>query len=160
MRVEAPRHPCTTVVGSVMSDRFGPKRPFGVTVVGVLAVLSGAFDVIGGIMLLILGSDPETADDFGGPALLTTAAIGEIALGAIMLVIALGLLRGNAVSRIAATVVQAVSLVMSVWVAIADPSTLGTEIPSALLALAILLLLWSGEASRYFRGLAPDEPIS
>ena len=44
---------------------------------------------------------------------------------------------------------------------IAQPSTsLGTEIPSGLLAIAVLVLLWTGEATRYFRGLAPDEPTS
>jgi hypothetical protein len=75
-------------------------------------------------------------------------------------IIAFGLLRGNAISRIAATVVQAFSLVMSIWLAITQPSTLGTELPSALLALAVLVLLWTGEATRYFRGLGPDQPTS
>jgi len=37
---------------------------------------------------------------------------------------------------------------------------LATEIVSALVAVALLMLLWSGEASRFFRGLAPDEPNS
>jgi len=148
------------VVGSLMSDQFGPKRPLGVTIVAALAIVSGAFDVLGGIVLFILGSDAETVEAFGGSALLATAAIAAIAIGVIMVIIAFGLLRGNAVSRLAATVVQAVSLVMSIWFAIVEPSTLGTEIPSALLALAILVLLWSGEATRYFRGLAPNEPTS
>jgi hypothetical protein len=143
-----------------MSDQFGPKRPLGVTIVAALAIISGAFDILGGILLLILGSDAEAAEAFGGSALLTTAAITAIAIGVIMVIIAFGLLRGNAVSRIAATVVQAFSLVMSIWLAITQPSTLGTEIPSALLALAVLVLLWSGESTRYFRGLAPDEPTS
>ena len=77
-----------------------------------------------------------------------------------MLIVAFGLLRGNSVARIAATVVQAVSLASSIWIGIAQPSTLATEIVSALVALAILMLLWSGEATRYFKGLAPDEPTS
>ena len=77
-----------------------------------------------------------------------------------MLVVSYGLLRGNSVSRIAATVVQVFSLASSIWIGVAQPSTLATEIVSALVALAILLLLWSGEATRYFKGLAPDEPTS
>jgi hypothetical protein len=143
-----------------MSDQFGPKRPLGVTIVAVLAIISGAFDILGGVLLFILGSDAEVTEAFGGSALLTTAAITAIVLGVIMVIIAFGLLRGNAISRIAATVVQAFSLVMSIWLAITQPSTLGTELPSALLAVAVLVLLWTGEATRYFRGLGPDQPTS
>jgi hypothetical protein len=143
-----------------MSDQFGPKRPLGVTIVAVLAIISGAFDILGGVLLFILGSDAEVTEAFGGSALLTTAAITAIVLGVIMVIIAFGLLRGNAISRIAATVVQAFSLVMSIWLAITQPSTLGTELPSALLALAVLVLLWTGEATRYFRGLGPDQPTN
>ena len=143
-----------------MSDQFGPKRPLGVTIVAALAIIAGAFDIIGGIALLATQSDPEVADAFGGAGIVTTVAIMEIALGIIMLVIAFGLLRGNAVSRIAATVVQVISLAGSIWIGIAQPATLATEIVSALIALAILMLLWSGEATRYFKGLAPDQPTS
>jgi len=143
-----------------MSDQFGPKRPLGVTIVAVLAILSGAFDIIGGIVLLAGQGDAELAEAFGGTGMLVTVAAVSIVIGVAILIIAVGLLRGNAVARVAATAVQVFSLVMSVWVAIAQPSSLGTEIPSALLAIAVLVLLWSGEASRYFRGLAPDEPVS
>jgi hypothetical protein len=143
-----------------MSDQFGPKRPLGVTIVAALAIVSGAFDIIGGIALLATLSNQEVADALGGAALATTLAIVEIAIGIIMLVIAWGLLRGNAVSRIAATVVQVISLAGSIWIGVAQPSTLATEIVSALVALAILMLLWTGEATRYFKGLAPDEPTS
>jgi hypothetical protein len=64
------------------------------------------------------------------------------------------------VSRIAATVVQAISLAGSILIGIAQPATLPTEIVSALVALAILMLLWSAEATRYFKGLAPGQPTS
>src|SRR5215207_9139019 len=126
--------------GPAMADQFGPKRPLGVTLVAALAIISGAFDVIGGTGMLV------------------TVATASILIGIATIIIAIGLLRGNAVSRIAATVLQVISLAMSVWLGIAQPSSLGTEIPSALLAIAVLVLLWSGEASRYFRGLTPDEP--
>ena len=142
-----------------MADQFGPKRPLGITIVAALAIVSGLFDVIGGIVLLF-GSDETAADRFGGAGVLTTVAILSIGLGLLMVVIAVGLLRGNPVARIAATIVQAFSLASSIWIGIAEPSQLATEIASALIALAILFLLWSGEATRYFRGLAPDEPTS
>jgi hypothetical protein len=143
-----------------MSDQFGPKRPLGVTIVAALAIISGIFDAIGGIVLLTMQSDPAVVDGFGGVGVLVTLAIGSILLGALTLVVAWGLLRGNSTARIAATVLQWLSLASSIWIGITQPSTLATEIVSALLAIAILLLLWSGEATRYFRGLAPDEPTS
>ena len=56
--------------------------------------------------------------------------------------------------------VQIFSLAASVTIGVMQTSSLATEIPSALFALAILLLLWATDATRYFRGLAPDEPVS
>ncbi len=143
-----------------MSDQFGPKRPLGVTIVAALSILAGVVDVIGGIVLLSMQGDPEVVDRAGGAGLLVTAAIVSILFGAFMILIAFGLLRGNSASRIAATVVQAVSLAGSLWIGLTQPSALPTEIVSALIALALLFLLWSGEAGRYFKGLAPDEPTA
>ena len=143
-----------------MSDQFGPKRPLGVTIVAALAIISGIFDVLGGLLLLPMQNDAAVADVFGGAGMVVALAVVSTLVGILTLVIAFGLLRGNPVARIAATILQALSLVMSIWVAIAQPSTLATEIPSALVALAIIVLLWSADATRYFRGLAPDEPTS
>lgn len=141
-----------------MSDQFGTKRPLGVTIVAALAIIAGIIDVIAGIMLLFVQAEPEVVDRAGGAGMLVTAAIVSLLLGAFMIVIAYGLLRGIAAARIAATVLQAFSLIESIWLGIVHPSTLPSEILSALIAIALLFLLWSGEASRYFKGLAPDEP--
>ena len=143
-----------------MSEQFGPKRPLGVTIVAILAIVSGIVDIIGGVALLPVQSDAEAAERFGGAGFLVAVAVTSIVLGAIMLVVAYGLFRGNAVSRFAATILQVISVAGSVSSGIAAPATLSTEIPSALLALALLFLLWTGEATRYFRGLAPGEPTS
>src|SRR5215207_327736 len=142
-----------------MSAQFGPKRPLGVTIVAVLAVVAGVFDVIGGIALLAVQGDAAAADRLGGVAVLVSLAVFSFVTGIVMLLIAWGLLRGNATARIAATVVQGFSLASSLWIGFTQPAMLATEIVSALIALALLMLLWSGEASRYFSGsLAPDEP--
>ena len=143
-----------------MSDQFGPKRPLGVTIVAALAIIAAVFDIIGGIVLLSMQGDTDAAAGFGGTGMMVTLGISSILFGAFMLVVSYGLLRGNSVSRIAATVVQVFSLASSIWIGVAQPSTLPTEILSGLLALAILMLLWSGEATRYFKGLAPDQPTS
>jgi len=143
-----------------MSDQFATKRPLGVTIVAALAIVSGIVDVSAGIMLLTLQSDPEIADRLGGPALIVAAAIVSILLGAATILISWALLRRNPTARIAMTVLQVLSLIGSLWLCFANPAMLPSEIFSALVAAALLFLLWSGEASRYFAGLAPDEPTA
>lgn len=143
-----------------MSDQFGPKRPLGVTIVAALAIISGILDVLGGLLLLPMQGDAAIVDVFGGSAMVVALAVISTLVGILTLVIAFGLLRGNPVARIAATILQVLSLAMSLWVGIAQPSALATELPSALLALAVIVLLWSADATRFFRGLAPDEPTS
>ena len=143
-----------------MSDQFGPKRPLGVTIVAALAIIAAVFDIIGGIVLLSMQGDTDAAAGFGGTGMMVTLGISSILFGAFMLVVSYGLLRGNSVSRIAATVVQVFSLASSIWIGVAQPSTLPTEILERPVALAILFLLWSREATRYFKGLAPDQPTS
>ena len=64
-----------------MSDQFGPKRPLGVTIVALLAILSGAFDIIGGIVLLAGQGDAELAEAFGGAGMLVTVAAVSILIG-------------------------------------------------------------------------------
>jgi hypothetical protein len=143
-----------------MSDQFATKRPLGVTIVAALAIIAGIIDLIAGVMLLVVQAEPSAVERAGGAGMIVTAAIVSLLLGAAMIIIAFGLLRGNAAARIAATVLQAFSLVESIWLAVVHPSLAPSEILSALIAVALLFLLWSGEASRYFRGLAPDEPTT
>jgi hypothetical protein len=143
-----------------MSDQLATKRPLGVTIVAALSIIAGIIDVIAGIMLLAVQADPAVVERAGGAGLVVTAAIVSLLLGAAMIVIAFGLLRGYATARIAATVLQVFSLAQSIWLGIVNPAMLPSEILSALLAIALLFLLWSGEASRYFKGLAPDEPAA
>ena len=134
----------------------GPRRPAAVTVVGALVWVNAALDLVAGFFLLIgatIGGDDQATRT-------TWAVMGSVSLlvGALAAVIAFGLMRGNPIARIAITAIELVSIIASVSAAIANPSSAVNEIVSALVALAIILLLWSAESSRYFRGLAPDEP--
>ena len=144
-----------------MSDQFGPKRPLGVTIVAALAIIAAAFDIIGGIVLLGMQGDTEAAAGFGGAGMMVTTVGSRRSLfGVFMLVVVLrpaAWQLGLADRRDGRAGLLARG---SIWIAVAQPATLPTEIASALLALAILLLLWSGEATRYFKGLAPDQPTS
>lgn len=143
-----------------MSDRgiLGAHRPAAVTVVGALVWVNAALDLVAGFFLLIgatIGGDDDATRA-------TWAIMGSVSLlsGALAAVIAFGLMRGNPVARIAITAIEVVSMAGSVSAAIANPSSATNEIVSALIALAIILLLWSAESTRYFRGLAPDQPAA
>lgn len=143
-----------------MSDRgvTGVRRPVGVTVVGALVWVNAALDLVAGVFLLVaatIGGDDDATRT-------TWAIMGSVSflVGALAAIIAFGLMNGNPVARIAITAIEVVSIVASVGAAIANPSSAANEIVSALVALAIILLLWSRESSRFFRGLAQDEPTS
>jgi hypothetical protein len=134
----------------------GVRRPVAVTVVGALVWVNAALDLVAGFFLLIgatIGGDDQATRT-------AWAIMGSVSLlvGALAAVIAFGLMRGNAVARIAITAIEVVSIAASVSAAIANPSSAVNEIVSALVALAIILLLWSSESTRFFRGLAPDQP--
>jgi len=141
-----------------MSDRpiAGVHRPTAVTVVGALVWVNAALDLVAGFFLLIgatIGGDDDATRT-------TWAIMGSVSLlvGALAAVIAFGLMRGNPVARIAITAIEVVSIAGSVSAAIANPSSATNEIVSALIAVAIIMLLWSAASSRFFRGLAPNQP--
>lgn len=143
-----------------MSERgiVGVRRPAAVTVVGALVWVNAALDLVAGFFLLIgatIGGDDQATRT-------TWAVMGSVSLlvGALAAVIAFGLMRGNPIARIAITAIELVSIAGSVSAAIANPSSASNEIVSALVALAIILLLWTAESTRFFRGLAADQPTA
>lgn len=143
-----------------MSERgiAGVRRPAAVTVVGALVWVNAALDLVAGFFLLIgatIGGDDQATRTMW-------AVMGSVSLlvGALAAVIAFGLMRGNPIARIAITAIELVSIAGSGSAAIANPSSAANEIVSALVALAIILLLWTAESTRFFRGLAADQPTA
>ncbi|MFK4728835.1 hypothetical protein ROT00_04040 [Agromyces mediolanus] len=128
------------------------KRPGGVTLVAVLTWISGLLDIIGGTLLLFQTSVAATAEAFGGASGLITSAIVSILIGAIVIVVANGLLRGSAVSRMVITVIEVLSIVASIFFAIAYPAGAIGEYFSAAIAVIVIALLWTGRANAFFRG--------
>ena len=70
-------------------------RPGGVTLVAVLAWISGLLDIFGGTILLFQTSVASTVEQFGGASALITSAIVSILVGAIVIIVATMLLRGS-----------------------------------------------------------------
>ncbi|WP_394553157.1 hypothetical protein ACDF64_02190 [Agromyces sp. MMS24-JH15] len=123
------------------------------TVVAVLAWISGALDIVGGVLLLLLAAVPSVSDDFGGAGPTIGAGIGSIILGLIVVIVAGGLLGGNTAARLIVTVVQVFSLIGGLFFAVAwygnRPEAI-TEWIGVAVSIAILLLLWTRKASAFF----------
>ena len=126
-------------------------RPGRVTLVAVLTWISGLLDIISGSLLLFQTSVSATVEQFGGESQLIASALLRILIGVVIIVVAIGLLRGNNASRVVITVFQMLSIIGSVFLAIAYPAGAIGEYFSIAVAAIVLILLWTGRASAYFR---------
>ena len=126
-------------------------RPGGVTLVAVLTWISGALDILGGTILLFQTSIASTVEQFGGASQLIASAILSILIGVVVIVVAVGLMRGSPASRIVITIFEALSIMSSIFLAIAYPAGAIGEYVSILIALVIIALLWTRRASAFFR---------
>ena len=126
-------------------------RPGGVTLVAVLAMISGVLDIIGGSLLLFQTSAEATVEQLGGESQLIASALFMILVGVVVIVVAIGLLRGNNASRIIITIFQMISIIGSVFLAIAYPPGAIAEYFSIAVAVIVLFLLWTRRASAFFR---------
>ncbi|GAA1831237.1 DUF7144 family membrane protein [Agromyces salentinus] len=126
-------------------------RPAGVTIVAVIAWLSGAVDIVVGTIMLLQASGIAIAPELGGAGTVYTAAIVSIILGVITVIVAAGLLSGNMAARLIVTVVQVLSIISSLFIAVANMGNPIGEWLSILVSLIVVLLLWTKAASQFFR---------
>ena len=128
------------------------KRPVTITLIGALAFIAGAIDMISGVLLFFRLSNEEIVANFGGSGGLITAAIGSIVVGLVTAVLGGLLLRGSWVARLVVTVLQVLSIIGSLFLAVAyigDPTVVGEWIGLAISVL-LVILLWTPKASRFF----------
>ena len=128
----------------------GVKRPTSVVVAAVLVFVAGAIDIISGAVLLVQPDAPEIEATFGGAEGVRGVAIGSIVLGAILVVLAYGVFRGNWIARMIVTVLEALSLISSLFLAVAYLGTAVGEWLGVFISALILILLWSRVAAPYF----------
>lgn len=126
-------------------------RPGSVTLVAVLAWISGVLDIIGGSVLLFQSGVDAVVDKLGGAAPLIGSGLFTILVGVAVIVLAIGLLRGSNAARVAITVLEAISIVGSAFLAIAYPAGAIGEFFSIAAALIVIALLWTGRANAFFR---------
>ena len=115
----------------------------------VLALLSGVIDIITGMLVLFGWSDPDTSG-LGGSGGVLAHSIGSMVVGVIVVVLSLGLWTGWPVARMVITVLQALSLIQSLFLAVAYLGNPVGEWASVLLSAIVLILLWTRPASAWF----------
>lgn len=117
-------------------------RPTGVTLVAVIAFLSGAVGVIAGTLLLIAA--------IMAPAALWLGVI-QLALGILTIAVGVGLLRGSRTARVLAAIVFALNLVSALFIIFFQQAQLWSGIAGGILALLGLILLFTRSANEFFR---------
>ena len=127
------------------------ERPGGVTLVAVLTWIGGALDILGGTLALFGTSVAAANEQVANASLYIAASIVVIAIGAVVIVVAVGLMRGSNGARIVVTVIEVVSIIGSIFLAIAYPAGAIGEYFGVAIALVIIALLWTRRANAFFR---------
>lgn len=123
-------------------------RTGGVTLVAVLAWISGALSVLGGVLVLIGsgGVEGATVEGVGTPA-----AWISIIIGVMTIAVGVGLLRGSNIARIIAAIVFILNLASALYTLFAHGWGNWSAIFAGILALIGLLLLFTPRANEFFR---------
>ena len=116
------------------------QRPLGVTLVAIIAWLSGFLQIIGSIFVII-----------AGVFVTWPAILGWISLviGVITLIVGVGLWRGNPTARTIATIVFVINIVLEV-VGMFNGESLWSAITGSALSIICLILLYTRDARQYF----------
>ena len=117
-------------------------RPFGVTLVALLAWINGALTIIQGIVTLL---NPPVGDDWSGWI--------AIIIGAITILVSFGLFGGNTAARVIVTIVFVLNLVgaLVAMFSVNVRAVVISAVITAALALIGILLLYTRPANAFFR---------
>ena len=117
-------------------------RPFGVTIVFLVVVLTGLYAVVVGILRLFNREESPNAS--------LVAALLTIAVGVIYLLVARGIARGSRGARFLVALVTIASILSAVWVLFLSHGLWLSVIVQILLGLIVLALLYTARATMYF----------
>jgi uncharacterized membrane protein HdeD (DUF308 family) len=137
-----------------VSDEAGGLRPpKRVLAVVVLAYISGVFDIVAGVLLILLRYD-DTVRASGEALPVTLWGTGMILIGLLTIAMASGLTRGRNIARIFVTALVALSTVIDLIDVIAAPDDGGAWWSlgiGAVVTALIILALWAGRSAEFFR---------
>ena len=129
------------------------RRPFGVSLLSILIMLGGAFDVIGGVLLLFERRDREVLADLDLTTnQITGYAIGAIVLGIIAILIGLMLRNGSEFARYLVAIIAAVRLASLVFTIIRFDSIhwYHAFVPTVVYAVVAGYLFFDKDAQAFF----------
>lgn len=116
-------------------------RPFGVTLVAIIAWITGVLQIISGVLEFMSG----------GAEGQSWAPVAAIAFGALIILVSLGLFRGNSVSRVMVAIVFVMNIVLGVLAVVQGLADWWSAVWTVGLPLVGLVLLFSAKANRFFR---------
>jgi len=119
------------------------KRPIGVTLVFIVILITGAFQLFAGFLRLFNRGDNATVGLW--------AALITIAIGVVYLLVAKGIANGSSFARFIVAALTVLMIAAAVWMLFAAPSLWVALIIQILLGLIVLLLLYSARASMFFK---------
>ena len=132
------------------------RRPFGVSLISVLLIISGILDVVGGIVMLATRNDLEVRNALRdvSSGSVTTLAILTIVVGVLVLLVAFGLRRGANWARLLVAFVAIYRLAVLFWSVIAYHAYHWYQalLPTAIYLLVAGYLFSDTEVKRYFEG--------
>lgn len=135
-----------------MTKTASRRRPGSVTFAVVLTYVGGIAQIALGILSIFLRYTPEASE--GGIALtVTLLGVAMILFGLFVIALASGVARGSRASRIGATVVVLLALLLAVidLVVAGDGDWSGVAV-QLVVAVAVIVPLWTGPGRRYFAG--------
>jgi len=128
------------------------RRPFGVTLIGVIGVIQGILVTIGGLALTVEHDDPDLLRHVGrtdGEVLGT--GIGLIVVGVITLLVAWALLRGSNFARWLIGLIEIFHLASGVYLLFGyDGAYLWDGVVYIIIAVVVLYLLFGSARSEAF----------
>jgi hypothetical protein len=111
-------------------------RPFGVTLVAVIAWISGALQVLSGIFALF--------------ALRPLIGSVSIVIGIVTILVSIGLFGGRSGARVIVTIVFLLNIAAAIWIAFSQPDQMVGALLGAVLPLIGMILLYTSRANAYF----------
>lgn len=123
-------------------------RPRTVLLAGILLIATGIFHTVGWI-IVFFGTPPEEA--FTAPTIVFM--VGTVVIGILNIVLAIGVLRGNRVARLIATILQAITVLLAViglFSAEAAQDITRYVMTAIVTPLGIIALLWVGAQTKEF----------
>jgi hypothetical protein len=111
-------------------------RPFGVTLVAVIAWISGALQVLSGIFAL-----------FAFRPLIGSVSI---VIGIVTILVSIGLFGGRSGARVIVTIVFLLNIAAAIWIAFSQPDQTVGALLGAVLPLIGMILLYTSRANAYF----------